>query len=579
MEAQFYNRLSNDLTQLFKGGVNCDVAIEVEDANVYKVHSNILQSRSPYFKNKFNEITFNDDHVKVLKLPNISVKVFDVIIDGKFSLEKLENSIIFDILIASNELELDELIEYLQTHFVNNGASWLRLNFSQVYRTSYQVECFKIIRDFCDNIIAKYPNTIFESENFHSLPEDTLISILKKDDLQLEESKIWEYVIEWGKAKNPTLPTSIDKWTSDNFLSLKETLNQCLQHIRYFNISGEDIVKRIYPYQQLLEHQLFLDINTRLIASNLPISSLVLPPRKISNVKLPNRNTSTLLSSYFLTYEHTLEISSWIDKKEIPYIENNPYEFKLLVRGSRDGFDIKTIYNICDKVSKTIIILKVEGTGEILGGYNPLEWENNNDQWKKIKDSFIFSLKTANLKNSILSSASENNGFAICNYPKDSKLGFGRALWLIGNLKTEKRCCCMKGSAAYTKPIRSDEFISPIVNESCISPECLFSVEEYEVFKILPRNDLKQYIVLYSTSTQFYNRLSADITQLRESGVNYDVLIEVGKEDANIYKVHSNILQSRSPYFKNKFKKLLDVFDVVLNIIIVNCKPEKPYFK
>ncbi|RHZ71575.1 hypothetical protein Glove_256g116 [Diversispora epigaea] len=496
MGTQFYDRLSNDLTQLFKSGVNCDISIKVgkDDANVYKVHSNILQSRSPYFKNKFDEITFNDDHVKLLKLPNISVNVFDVIIkyiySGKVLLEKLENSIIFDLLIASNELELDELIEYLQTHFVNNGASWLQLNFSQVYRTSYQVKCFKIIRDFCDNIIAKHPNTIFESENFHSLPEDALISILKQDDLQLEESKIWEYVIDWGKAKNPTLPTSLDKWTSDNFLSLKETLNQCLQYIRFFSISGEDVVKKIYPYQQLLEHQLFLDINSRLIASNLPISSLVLPPRKISNTKLSPRNTSTLLSSNIMTNEHSLEISSWIDKKEIPYIENNPYELKLLVRGSRDGFDIKTIYNICDKVSKTIIVLKVEGTGEILGGYNPLEWNKDNNLWKNADDSFVFSLKTANLKISIFSSTSENNGFAICNYPKDSWLGFGNVLRLIGNLKTEKKCFCMV-SKTYSKPIRSDEFISPLRFCKWIDHEFLFSVEEYEVFKILPRNNIK----------------------------------------------------------------------------------------
>ncbi|RHZ77126.1 hypothetical protein Glove_185g58 [Diversispora epigaea] len=81
-ETQFYDRLSSDLTQLLESGINYDVSIEVgeEDANIYKVHSIILQSRSPYFKKKFDEITFNDDHVKVLKLPNIPVKVFDVII-------------------------------------------------------------------------------------------------------------------------------------------------------------------------------------------------------------------------------------------------------------------------------------------------------------------------------------------------------------------------------------------------------------------------------------------------------------------------------------------------------------------
>ncbi|RHZ90152.1 hypothetical protein Glove_5g32 [Diversispora epigaea] len=490
MTTQFYDRLSNDLTQLLESSINCDVSIEVSEeevplVNIYKVHSIILQSRSSYFKKKFDEITFNENHDKVLKLPNISVKVFNVIIkyiySGKISLEKLENSVIFDLLIASNELELDELVQHLESNLVNNNASWLRLNFAQVYRISYQVKNFKIIRDFCNNIITKYPNTIFESENFHSLPEDALISILKQDDLQLEENKIWEYVIEWGKAKNPTLPTNLNEWTSANFVTLKETLKGCLPHIRYFSFSNEDVVEKIYPYQQLLEQQLFLDITIKLITPNKPISSIVLSPRKILNTILPTRITPISLSSNIITNEHALEISSWIDKKEIPYIENNPYEFELLVRGSRDGFDIKTIYNICDKVSKTIIILKVKGTGEILGGYNPLEWENSNDQDIETNESFVFSLKTANMKDSILSTS--DGGF-VYSYPSKLELSFGYALRLIGNLKTEKRCCCMK-SGEYRKPIRSSEFTSPL--SSIPSVKSLFSVEEYEVFKILPR--------------------------------------------------------------------------------------------
>ncbi|RHZ78605.1 hypothetical protein Glove_159g19 [Diversispora epigaea] len=367
--------------------------------------------------------------LKSVKLPNISVKEFNVIIkyiySGKISIEKLENSVIFGLLIASNELKLDE---HLQSHLVNNNASWLRLKFAQIYLKSYQVKNFKIIQDFCDNIISKHPKIIFESENFHSLPEDILISILKRDDLQLEEGKIWEYVIEWGKAKNQ-LPTNLDKWTSDNFLSLKETLKGCLPHISYFSFSNEDVVEKIYPYQKLLEYQLFSDINVKF---NIP------------NKKIP-------LSSDIITNEHALEISSRIDRREIPYIENNPYEFQLLVRGSRNEFDV-------NKVSKTIIILKVEGTGEILGRFNPFEWDKNRNLHKLTKDSFVFSLKTANLKNSIL-----------CRFD-----------W---QLKTEKRCYCMK-CETYFKPIRSGKFTSP---SGLISEKSLFSVEEYEVSKILPR--------------------------------------------------------------------------------------------
>ncbi|RHZ77147.1 hypothetical protein Glove_185g3 [Diversispora epigaea] len=420
-----------------------------------------------------NLLRHND---KVLKLPNISVKVFDVIINyiygGKIPLEGFETSVIFELLIASNELGLDELVEHLQSHLVSKCASWLRLKLAQIYRTSYQIKNLEIIQNFYNDIIAKYPDTIFESENFHSLPEDALISILQRDDLQLEESKIWEYMIEWGKAKNPNLPTRLDKWTSNDFLSLKETLNQCLPHIRYFSISWEDLVKNIYPYQQLLENQLFLDIASKIIAPNVPISSLVLPSRK-------------QMLSYIITDEHALEISSWIDKKETPYIENNPYEFKLLVRGSRDGFDVNTIYNICDKISNTAIILKVEGTGEILGGFNPLEWNKNYNGWKNTDDSFIFSLKTAILKNSILRRALYSNNFAIYNCPRDSQLAFGFALFLNGYLRTRKFCFC-KVCTGYSKSIRSNEFISP-PHHPKVPDKFLFSVEEYEVFKISPK--------------------------------------------------------------------------------------------
>ncbi|RHZ78476.1 hypothetical protein Glove_164g3 [Diversispora epigaea] len=169
------------------------MAFNEDDANIYKVHSIILQSHSPYFKKKFEEIGWWGrnfyflfvDYVNLEKFHNISFKIFDVIIKyiygGKFSLEELENSIIFDLLISSNELELGKLVEHLQYYHVVNHA-WLKSNAAQVYRTSYQVQNFKIIQDSCNDIIAKYPNIIFESENFHSLPEDALISILKRDD-------------------------------------------------------------------------------------------------------------------------------------------------------------------------------------------------------------------------------------------------------------------------------------------------------------------------------------------------------------------------------------------------------------
>ncbi|RHZ87148.1 hypothetical protein Glove_40g178 [Diversispora epigaea] len=50
-----------------------------------------------------------------------------------------------------------------------------------------------------------------------------------------------------------------------------------------------------------------------------------------------------------------------------------PYRFQLILRGNRDGFAPKTFWDMCHGYTNMIAILKVEGT-EILGGYNPLQW-------------------------------------------------------------------------------------------------------------------------------------------------------------------------------------------------------------
>lgn len=383
-------------------------------------------------------------------------------------MDELKCSIIFDLLITSHEFKLEELVKHLQTYLVTNNAPWLRTNFTHVYQTCFQLQNFETIQKFCTDIIVKHPSLIFESENFLFLPEDALISIIRLDDLQLEEDKIFDYVIEWGRAKNPALSVDFNEWTSENFLTLKTTLTHCLPHIRYFHIPREKVLSKLCPYQQLFEPKLWSDIITKLSDPNEPISTTMLSPRKIvKSQTLPTRESSIILS-----YKQLLEISSWIDKKEAtPYTENNPYEFQLIFRGSRDGFEVKKIYEICDEVPKTVIVLKVEGTDEVIGGYNPFKIRNNvNGEWFYNQDTFVFSLKAPN---SILSRV---NDFAYALYYDSSLslLQFGNALNLCGNLKTERKSSC--GSYCfyyYRKPIRSNR------NR--------FSVEELEIFKVSPR--------------------------------------------------------------------------------------------
>ena len=69
-------------------------------------------------------------------------------------------------------------------------------------------------------------------------------------------------------------------------------------------------------------------------------------------------------------------------------------KFKLLFRGSRDGFSSKEFHEICDNRSRTVTFAKVLDSSEILGGYNPIKWKSRGGfyySYGNTKDNFIFS--------------------------------------------------------------------------------------------------------------------------------------------------------------------------------------------
>ncbi|RIB16232.1 hypothetical protein C2G38_2190500 [Gigaspora rosea] len=274
---------------------------EVNDALLQSASTNTLP-HSKLNSDEYNVIievvrtvTSNDNNVKIIKQANISTEVFEIIIKyiygGTISLENINTSVVFELLLASNEFGLEELIKHIQLFLLENNSSWLRLNFSRVCRTSLKDDNLKNLQQFCANIVAKHPSIIFDSDEFLTLPENILIFILKLDNLQMDEGKIWDYIINWGIAQNPSLPLNPDQWSDEHFLTLKSSLQNFLPLIRYFQISGEDIFEKVRPYQKILDQTLWADIMLKFMASNKAISTLnVLPPRKNLTTTLPLRD-------------------------------------------------------------------------------------------------------------------------------------------------------------------------------------------------------------------------------------------------------------------------------------------------
>ena len=106
---------------------------------------------------------------------------------------------------AASELLLQELVDHLQKYLIENKAKWMQQYFELTHRTSFQFNNLLELQQFCTDLMAKSPEKIFKSLDFTSLPEKSLVQLIKRDDLQMKEIEVWEHVLKWGVAQNSTL--------------------------------------------------------------------------------------------------------------------------------------------------------------------------------------------------------------------------------------------------------------------------------------------------------------------------------------------------------------------------------------
>ena len=199
------------------------------------------------------------------------------------------------------------------------------------------------------------------------MEEIHLIRLLKCDDLELEEIKIWEYLIKWGiKNTNSILDDDLSKWTLENFMDLKYTLRNCIPHIRFFQMSPDEYEKVRSRFKNILPDGLDDEI----------YSYHLNPDAKLSFKVLPLRESAYSFDSEIINAKDVALIASWIDKKRgVPYrFKEIPFKIKLAYRASKDGFG--NFHHYCDNKGPSIVVIKVRNSGEIIGGYNPLDWRS-----------------------------------------------------------------------------------------------------------------------------------------------------------------------------------------------------------
>src|SRR6266511_2322029 len=236
----------NDYDRLFETGEGYDVIIYAgQNENVKEIcaHSIILCTRSQYFRSAFSkEQAEKKDGKFIFKKPDISPLLFKIAIRyiycGKIDLTKLKCSDILKLL-----LEFDEL--------------W----------------------NFCLEKICQEPEMLFNSDKFISLKAPIVELFLKRDDLCLDEIIIWDSLIKWSLAQNPTISQDVTKWNKEEFIIMERTLDRFIPLIRFYRITPENFIDKVYPFKELLPKDLVKNIFTFHMIPDRELNVNTLPPR------------------------------------------------------------------------------------------------------------------------------------------------------------------------------------------------------------------------------------------------------------------------------------------------------------
>ncbi|KAG9291326.1 hypothetical protein G9A89_003978 [Geosiphon pyriformis] len=351
--------LSNDFWNLFNTQKFSDVNIIVgEEPNIktFHAHSQILAAKSPYF-------------AIALSMPTI-----------------------LELLVTADELILENLIDTIEDYLIEHHPKELEKSFATLHNISFMHDSFKKSKKFCTEIAANNPAIIFNSQDFTSLSENFLSSILTRNDLNMEESKIWEKIVEWGVAK-------LDKnfqmekvlyWTDENFNVFKESVERLLPLIRFFNISAVYFYHKVKPFARILPGTLCEDLLHHYLVPGSQQKSVDAQPSRFCHLNTDSRP---------LESQDIKRLDRWIQGKNRNAVFETQLgnDFNLLLRGSRDGFTPADFHRLCDNKGATVSVIKVKGTGQLIGGYNPQSWYSRGS-WLDGEGSFIFTLGDGNIK-------------------------------------------------------------------------------------------------------------------------------------------------------------------------------------
>jgi hypothetical protein len=151
--------------------------------------------------------------------------------------------------------------------------------------------------------------------------------------------------------------------------------------------------------------------------------------------------------------------------------------WRLLYRGSRDGFGSSNFHSKCDQQSNTVTII-LTTDGYIFGGFTPVAWEQSSGVYKadNTGKSFLFSLKNPRHTEPKIFRLSTAEDAIACNSSFGPVFGSGHDIAIVSN------CDQNTHSSANLGPSYAND--TGIGGTQVFTGQQYFQVKEIEVFSI-----------------------------------------------------------------------------------------------
>ena len=159
-------------------------------------------------------------------------------------------------------------------------------------------------------------------------------------------------------------------------------------------------------------------------------------------------------------------LKKWVSEKAKP-------TFKLLYRGSKDGYTSSSFHSKCDNKGPTVVVIKSH-LGKIFGGFTDVAWDSTNN-YKTTMNSFLFSIDRK-AKYEQKAGQTSNSIYAYSTY--GPTFGGGHDIYIADNCNSSTSCYSYfpysYDCKEYNNPSSSD-WLAGAYN---------FKVDEIEVFSV-----------------------------------------------------------------------------------------------